>query len=300
MKKKIAVGLIFIFIVFAGWYLFLKPGDYQVTFTAKTFPGAINQTIKVWGKENFSGKIIEQKDLSNLRQQFQFGDSIIEYQWKITPLTDSTSKVRVRITDTKNSIKNRLQIPFSNTSIEASSKKKLLGYTSFLNNHIKKFRVTLAGEDELKAGFCAYLPAKGIQSEKAFAMMRDFPYLAGFVKEGGLTPDGTPFVEITEWNTDTDAISFNFCYPIVQTDSLPKHHEIKYKAYPKRRALKAIYNGNYMTSDRAWYKILTFAKEQGIEIDTNPIEIFYNNPTLGGDELKWKAEIFMPIKEPDE
>ena len=27
-----------------------------------------------------------------------------------------------------------------------------------------------------------------------------------------------------------------------------------------------------------------------------PLEFFYNNPHYGGDELNWKAEIYMPIK----
>ena len=33
------------------WYLFLKPSDYTIRFEVKTFPGAINQTIKFWDVE---------------------------------------------------------------------------------------------------------------------------------------------------------------------------------------------------------------------------------------------------------
>nr|WP_298996975.1 GyrI-like domain-containing protein [uncultured Allomuricauda sp.] len=300
MKKKAFIGFTIALVFLSGWYLFLKPSDYIVTFNTNTFPGAINQTLKVWGKKNFSGKITEQKDLLHVNQRLQFGDSLVDYNWTIVPISDSTSKVKVRITDKKNSLKNRILIPFTNSVIEKRSKKSLLNYNTFLNNHIQKFKVKVEGEAELFSSFCAYLPAKGVQSEKAFGMMRDFPYLSSFVKENNLKPTGTPFVEITDWNMATDSISFNFCYPIQKTDSLPNHHEIKFREYPRRKAIKAIYYGNYMTSDRAWYRILTYAEKNGITVDSNPIEVFLNNPSQGGNELEWKAEIYIPLKNSDE
>ncbi|WP_435623631.1 GyrI-like domain-containing protein [Flagellimonas sp.] len=299
MKRKISIGLVFVLVFLLFWYLFLKPSDYTVTFKANTFPGAINQTLKKWGK-NFSGKIIGQKDLLHIDQRLQFGDSLVDYQWIITPVTDSTSRIKVRITDKNNSLKNRILIPFTNSVIEQRSKKNLLDYRDILNNHIKKFKVSVEGEATLPASFCAYLPAKGAQAEKAFGMMRDFPYLSSFIEENNLKPIGTPFVEITEWNTVSDSISFNFCYPIQKTDSLPIHHEIKFKEYPSKKAIKAIYNGNYITSDRAWYRILTYAEKNGIPVNSNPIEIFRDNPSLGGNELEWQAEIYMPLKNSDE
>ncbi|MEM9075844.1 MAG: GyrI-like domain-containing protein [Bacteroidota bacterium] len=296
MKKKILTGLAGALVFLLGWYLFLKPDDYIVTFKANTFPGAINQSLKAWGKANFAGKIIDQKDVFHVNQRLQFGDSLVDYEWVVTPISDSTSRIRVGITDKKNSLKNRILIPFTNSVIEKRSKKTLLDYNAFLNKHLKKFRVRVEGEAVLPSSFCAYLPAKGIQSEKALGMMRDFPYLSGFVKDNNLAPVGNPFVEITEWNRVTDSISFNFCYPIQKTDSLPEHHEIKYKEYPNRKAIKAIYHGNYKTSDRAWYPILTYAEKNGINVDSNPIEVFLNNPSQGGNELEWAAEIYMPLK----
>ena len=72
---------------------------------------------------------------------------------------------------------------------------------------------------------------------------------------------------------------------------------IQYKQYNQVTALKAVYNGNYITSDRAWYALLDYAKQNNIAVNNNPVEVFYNNPNYGGDEMRWKAEIYMPIKE---
>jgi effector-binding domain-containing protein len=74
------------------------------------------------------------------------------------------------------------------------------------------------------------------------------------------------------------------------------HPEIIYKRIPTQRAIKAVYNGNYTTSDRAWYVLLDYAKKNNLEVTGLPLEVFYNNPNLGGDALNWKAEIFMPLK----
>ena len=70
-----------------------------------------------------------------------------------------------------------------------------------------------------------------------------------------------------------------------------------HKQYNGVKAIKATYNGNYITSDRAWYALLDYAEKNDILIDKKPLEVFYSNPNFGGDELLWEAEIFMPIKE---
>lgn len=43
--------------------------------------------------------------------------------------------------------------------------------------------------------------------------------------------------------------------------------------------------------------MLEYAKKNGLAIRKHPIEAFYSNPNMGGDELNWKAEVFMPLKE---
>lgn len=295
--KKVTISILVLLITALVWYLFLKPFDYRVSFKANTFPGAINQTIKAWDKKMQSIKPISQKDLLSLSQKLQFGDSTLIYDWKITPITDSTSKIKVRIKDLEHSLMNKIKIPFTETILEKRSKKNLLEFAKTLHNHIKKFKVKVNGVDELESVYCAYIPIKGPQQKKANGMIINFPYLTGFVEEKKLQKNGTPFVEITHWDIQNDSITYNFCYPIVYTDSLPKHKEIKYKQIDKRKVIKATYNGNYITSDCAWYRLLDYAKNNNIEVDSKPIEFFYNNPTLGGNELEWTAEIFLPIIE---
>ncbi len=300
MKRKISLVVIPIVAIALVWYLFIKPNDYLVSFTANTFPGAINQTIKNWDKRMGVNTSIKQKNLLELEQELKFGDSLIHYNWTIIPITDSTSKVKVSIKDVSHSLMNKIMIPFTSTVLEKRSKKNLINFNHLLNDHINKFKVKVVGEDELKPTHCAYLTIEGLQSEKAFGMIREFPFLSGFVKQHNLKVNGTPFVEIKKWNRTNDSIVYDFCYPIVKTGSLPFHTEIKYKEFGGMKALKAIYNGNYMTSDRAWYKLMDYAGKHNIELENKPVELFYDNPSMGGNELEWKAEIFMPLKNTNE
>ena len=127
--------------------------------------------------------------------------------------------------------------------------------------------------------------------------MKYYGYLSQIMLKDGIEPKGTPFIEVTNWNQATDSITYNFCFPIKNKENLPQFPEVKYKRLYERKALKATYHGNYITSDRAWYRLLSYAQENGIEVINEPFEIFYNNPSTGGNERNWKAEIFMPIKE---
>ncbi len=280
------------------WYLFIKPNDYQVNFKVKTFPGTINQIIKTWNNTLDGSKMIEQEsgDLLRLKQQIQFGDSIHIYSWHIIPETDSTSKVKVFIKDPQHSFKNKLTVPFSDTDFEKRSRKTLLDFNKKLNEHISNFKVKIIGKQHIDSTFCACTTQTTTQFGKARGMMKDFPLLDGFLATNGLKLNGRPFLEVTKWNMVKDSLSFNFCYPIIKSDTLPQHPDLNYKQSPLINAIKAEYNGNYITSDRAWYALLDYAKKNNLEVNALPIEVFHNNPNMGGEELKWKTEVYLPLK----
>ncbi|MBX2827065.1 MAG: AraC family transcriptional regulator [Flavobacteriaceae bacterium] len=297
MKKKILLALLSTAVLVVGWYLFVRTYDYQVNFTAETSVGTVNQSIKSWNSSFDDPQPIVQNRLGELIQTIKNGDTVRTYVWNVENVGDSQVKVSAGIIDEENSLKHRLAIPFSDTAFEQESKAKVQEFFQLLNNHLKKIKVTVEGESETQASFCAYIPMKGLQIEKAMGMMNTYNVLTNFMITGNIEPRGTPFVEVTHWNQENDSISYNFCFPIFKNEQLPNHPEIKYKKFFPKKALKAVYNGNYITSDRAWYALQEYANANNIEVELTPLEIFYNNPNMGGDELNWKAEIFMPIKE---
>lgn len=287
------------FIIWGGWYLFFRPYDYSATITSKTFPGTIQQTLKLWIRINKnSAGSPNQEDLLHINNLLQFNDSIHEYRWEIIPVNDSTSKIKVFVKDRDHSLMNRLRGPFSHTDFEKRTKRTILNFNDALTEHIDNFKVTLEDSPQLLTGtYCAYIPITTLQYEKAKGMMQHYSTLSQSLLDNKVETKGNPFLEIIDWNRDTDIISYNFCFPIHKGDSLPAIEGIKYKEFKSIKALKAVYNGNYSTSDRAWYALLDYAKKNNIQVHEKPVEVFLTNPNFGGNGLHWTAYIYMPIKE---
>ncbi len=298
--KKIILAAVALVLVGLLWYLFIKPYDYLVTFHARTVPGTINQSIKLWGTTLEDSRLLSQEGFTHLEQNIKFSDSTYLYQWDIIPLTDSTSKVKVYVKDLDHSFKNKIAIPFLKTDFEKRTIRTVKDFHEKLNEHISTFRIKIIGKNELRSTYCAYVSVNTSQFGKAQGMMNDFPLLNSILADNGIKLNGRPFLEVTEWNKETDSIQFDFCYPIIKSDSLPVHPDLKYKQFNSKNALMAIYNGNYITSDRAWYALLDYAGKNNIDITELPVEVFHNNPNMGGDALKWKTEVYMPLKNADD
>ena len=279
------------------WYLFLYPADYRVRMQVKTFPGTIAQTLKLWDSTLPNAELTKKEGLLNFTQELVFGDSVHVYQWEIHPVHDSLSEIYVYAKDKQHSLKNKFTVPFSETGFEKRTEETLLDFLSSLDEHIKSFQVNVLGESEFPGKYCACTQLRTTQFGKADGMMRDYPFLSSVLVNNGLQLDGPPIVQLTKWDRENDQIEYNFCFPIIQQASLPFIKEIQYLELAPKKALKAEYNGNYLTSDRAWYALLDYAEKNNLKVAGLPIEVFYNNPTMGGDALQWKAEIYMPLED---
>lgn len=297
--KKIFLLLVAVFIFITVWFLFIKPADFKAAFKAKTTVGAVNQTLKIWNSSLSDSQPIEQNTLSELVQKRRFGDSTYIYTYQLKPVNDSLTEVLIGVKDSANSLTNRVQGLFEDTPFEKKVTETVKEFYEVIKEHEKNHKVTIEGVTTLPAKEYAYTELKAVQTTKALGMMRDISLLQTAMARYDVPLDGTPFVQVTQWNQENDSIHYNFCFPIKaqEADSLPQWENIKYGNRKEQKAIKAIYNGNYITSDRAWYALLNYAKRNNIEVLETPYEEFFNNPNMGGDAMQWKAEIYLPLKE---
>ena len=145
MRKAITIT-IFIICIGLVWYFLLKPQDYQIRVVAKSFPGTINQSLKSWNNSIDNASIVQLEDLKHLKQTIKFGDSTHTYIWNIFSINDSTSKIKVDVTDLNNSFKNKLLIPFIDTDFEKGSRKLVTDFISYLTKNRKEFKETILNE----------------------------------------------------------------------------------------------------------------------------------------------------------
>jgi effector-binding domain-containing protein len=299
MRKKLGGFLMVAIFGFLFWYFFMKPHDYAVSFKTKALPGVVKQSLKIWNIQQDSVQILEEKG-KYLVENIYLEETIHQYRWEMEPINDSIYRVTAYIKDLNHSLKNKLTIPFLQTQFEERTARTVIDFKDQLKDHLKNWKVTIEDESELKATYCAYISVETTQLGKARGMMDNYPFLNTFLAKNGVPLNGSPFIEVTSWDKLNGTLSFDFCYPIDKTENLPSHPELKYREFKPRRALKAIYKGNYSTSDRAWYALLNYAQKENINVEELPVEVFLNNPVAGGYELNWTAEVYMPIENQNE
>ena len=131
---------------FLVWFLFLKPYDYLVSFKVKTLPGTINQSIKLWNTTLVGARIESSEDILVLKQIVRYNDSTFQYHYKIDPINDSTSMVKVYVTDMEHSFKNRLTHPLFHTDFEKRVKNSMVELSDNLKEHVSRFKVKIDGD----------------------------------------------------------------------------------------------------------------------------------------------------------
>lgn len=297
-SKKVILG-IFLAAILGGliWLLFLKPYDFVAMMEARSIPGTINHTLKTWSRSIENSDIRQEGGKNHLRQELRFNDSLFVFDWKLSRENDSLTHVKVGVSLESENPLMRVVNLFSETDFERRSRNTILDFNKKLKEHLASFKVRIDGEASLEPTFCAYVTIENGQLEKALGMMQNYSLLSDALLVNKIEPNGMPFVEVTHWDQDQEKLKYNFCYPIVKKDSLPLDGLVSFKQFEGGQYLKATYNGNYISSDRAWYALVDYAETHDLEIQEKPVEIFFNNPNMGGDELDWRADIYMPRPE---
>ena len=119
--------------------------------------------------------------------------------------------------------------------------------------------------------------------------------ITGFLFDNKIKIIGRPYVEIINWNLESETIDFNYCFPIDKDTKVIANETVKFKTLPALKGLKATYYGNFRTSDRAWFTLLDYAKKNNIKLQKKVLEHFLANPFNGGNELEWETKIIIPF-----
>ena len=300
IRKKIIIVLSVLFSLFLVWYLFIKESDYSITFKVKTATGNVLQGIQEWSaaqalKENESYVVLEKRNFDFIKQEVKKGNDQFEYSWDIKSINDSVTKVTVDIKDFNHSLYNKLTAPFFNTSFKKEQINKVKDLKTGIINQLKSFKVRVDGEGTSEETFFAYISLKSVLQEKAQNMIMSDAGITGFLFDNKIKIIGRPYVEIINWNLESETIDFNYCFPIDKDTKVIANETVKFKTLPALKGLKATYYGNYRTSDRAWFTLLDYAKKNNIKLQKKVLEHFLANPFNGGNELEWETKIIIPF-----
>tara|TARA_R100001369_G_scaffold20091_1_gene36677 strand:+ start:167974 stop:168897 length:924 start_codon:yes stop_codon:yes gene_type:complete len=307
MKKII---LLFLTLLLSGliWYLFIKKYDYQFQMDTKYGPGTAFHEISEWKRFNagFSEDnitVIQGEPFKNLTQKVNsFSDSHIEFYWEFEKRNDSLTKVVLNVRDKDNSLGNRLDIlnPFVKSNFIDSLKQNLLAFRQRLKNEQTAYRIQISDSIVISPALDCIchisenIPVRG----KAIEMVETIDILEDYILSRKLKLTGNPFVKIIKWNREENIIDFEFCFPVNLVQDIRPSEEVKFRQFPSSTALKAVFNGNYRLSHKAWFDLLYTAEERDFKTQGLPLEVFFNNPNVENTpSTTWKAVIYLPVAE---
>ena len=299
-RKKIIIVVTTIITLFLVWYLAIKKSDYCISFTVKAATGTVYQGVQEWAaarliKNNEKYIVIEKQNFDFIKLEMIKEEVWIDYTWTLASINDSVTKVSVGIKDYNNSFYNKLSVPFFNTDFKKEQIKKIADFKTDLQDHLKNFKVKINGKGASEISLVAYISLKSVLQEKAQKMISSDAIITGFLASNNIKIKGRPYLEITKWDFNSEIIEFNYCFPIDKSTKIIFDEVVKFKTLPVFEGLKATYYGNFRTSDKAWFVLIDYAKKQNIKLDNRVLEHFLSNPFNGGEEIKWKTEIIMPI-----
>jgi effector-binding domain-containing protein len=302
----ISVALAILFILIGGvTYLLTRSCDYRAYFTVKTTPDIVYFNILNWNIWNRSEaaatiEITAREPVQNISQTVLLNDTTLLFDWEINQLNDSVTAVRVCVSDPERGLYNRLTVPFFNTPFKKSVRGNLLDIERRLQIMLKTFRYSYTGHARFKETACVYININSTIRGKAMSMISTVTELNQFVKQHNLGLDGYPFVVVHGWNELSDSINFDFCFPVKQVDAVPEHPFIRFRSVEAMDAVKTDFYGNYSISDISWHHLAEQANKLGYRTNHELIEVYHHDPHSGGNELEWKAEIFLGIESREE
>ncbi|MCK5134965.1 MAG: GyrI-like domain-containing protein [Bacteroidales bacterium] len=306
MKKIfVSIALIILLSLIGGIaYLLIRPCDYQAHFTVKTTPDIAYFNIlnwNIWNRKQASSKIeiTSKNPVKNISKKVLLNDTTLIFNWEFKQLNDSITMVRACVSDPDRKLYNRLTVPFMNTPFKNSVRGNLLDIKTKLELMLKTFHYEFTGYDQFEKKSCVCISLKSTPRGKARAMISNVTELNQFVRQNSFELDGNPFVVVHDWNEFNDSISFDFCFPITQTDAVPEHPEIKFITVEGMDAIKTDFYGNYSITDITWRNLAEQANKLGYRSNHKLIEVYLNDPHSGGNELEWKAEIYLGIESVD-
>jgi effector-binding domain-containing protein len=300
MTRKIIISACLAALLLAAWYLLLKPYDYQIIINANTSKGTCFQSVLNWSeslqkKRGITSSITHKEPFKTLDQSMELANHDLDLEWRFETRKDSAAVINLNIKNNTNTLSERIKKVFGTSELQKEINKEITEFNTGLVKHLDEFKVHINGIETSPEAYVAYVPIKSNQKDKAGHMIWNSAFINTFLKTNNIKLQSNPFLEVTTWDVNSTDLTFNFCFPIIKTDSLPDHEEIRYKQVNGKSSIKATFNGNYSMSDRAWFGAHQYAEENNIKIKPALIEIFYNNPHLGEDEMSWKSEAFIEI-----
>lgn len=298
--KRLFRLLLAVLIIIGAWFFLIKENQQEATYKSSLPSGVLYDHLLQWAIVLPQGvdsvRTVEKTPYREIRQVIYAGAEPMDVSWEVESLTDSTSNVHGYFNKAGSDFKQRLKILFGQSDIPGQSRAITQHIANTLQTKNQGFAVGSIGDTLVPEKFVAYISVQSTVRNKARDMIYSIGDVMSYIKKNDIPLDGDPFLEVTSWDRSSDRISFDFNFPIKLVDSLPESPLVKFKTVPALKAMHVPFYGNYRISDISWYQLLAHAQLKEIEVEQLPVEIYRNDPHMGGNELEWRADVMLPYR----
>lgn len=298
MSKTLIAWTVVFFLTVAGiWYFAVKKYDYTIRFETSVNPSEIYQKLLYYEFQEFEKVEVDARaPFKNLVQKGELKGKDLKLSWELSKENDTVTNVLVGIKNTENPFKSRLQLLTGSGTFKEKAISEIKQFKKALEKDSDLYNIDIKGETMSPETTCACIYLKNTVNMKALDMVQNINTLSGFMVDNDLEMEAKPRIQVLKWDVTSNSIDYNFCFPIDPAASPKPSGDIFITKIPAQNSLMAIYNGNYMYSHLAWVRLLDYAAENNLKLEQRPLEIFNDNPEMGGDSRNWEAEIYLPIK----
>lgn len=298
MLKSLITATVILFLLVTGvWYFLIKEYDYNIHFETSVIPSEIYQKLLYYQFQEIDNiKINRLSPFDNIVQKGELNKEDVKLNWALSRINDTVTRVSVGITNTERSFYSRLKLLTGSSFLKEKSTSEIQQFKSALERDADLYFIEIEGSTISPGSTCACISLKNTVNNKAVDMVQNINSLSDYLMENELDMMAKPRIQVVDWNLSTNIIDYNFCFPIDPAASPKPTQEIFLTTIPEQNSIKAVYRGNYMYSHLAWVRLLDYAKKYDLEIEKKPLEIFNDNPEMGGDSRNWEAEIYLPLK----
>lgn len=296
-KNFITWTIIIVLASLSIWYFFLKDYDYSISFNSPVSAGELYQANLNYEYGYMEQPVVgETEPFSKIYKKTSIEGDTINLLWEFFPEDKSGSVAKLKISHPQKNLLTRWQLLFGKTEEQHKIIEETKRFQESTIRNLDLYDITYEGITQTPEAFCACIQLENGVNSKAIEMIKNIDKLSNFVIDNDLKMAGKPRIEILRWDLAANYIAYNFCFPVNTGKNKEISSPLFYKTLPSRPALKAIYKGNYMYSHLAWVNLLEQARNLGHEVVPTPLEIFNDNPEMGGDSRNWETEVYLPLK----
>jgi len=124
------------------------------------------------------------------------------------------------------------------------------------------------------------------------SMSQSFELLMAEASKAGVQITGAPFTIWYQWDGDT--FEFDSCIPVSGT--INATGDIRNIRSYGGKVISLVHTGHYNDSGYSWEALENYLKENGLESNGDPWEVYLTNPQQEPDPMKWMTELVWPVK----